>query len=214
MGPRFITFEGLDGSGKSTHLRRAAELFRRRGLDIVETQEPGGTALGRAIRGVFLDRRWGSIDGRVEAMLVFASRRLHLLEVIDPALARGATVFCDRFTDSTLAYQGYGRGVSLEVLGDADELATGRRVPHHTILFDLPAAEARRRGQSQERTQSGEVDRLDAEELEFYERVRLGYLELAQREPKRFSVVDSSGSLEATERQTIAVLESILGDCS
>ncbi len=183
-------------------------------MDIVETQEPGGTALGRAIREVFLDRRWGSMDGRVEAMLVFASRRLHLLEVIDPALARGATVFCDRFTDSTLAYQGYGRGVSLEVLGDADELATGRRVPHHTILFDLPAAEARRRGQSEERTESGEVDRLDAEELEFYERVRLGYLELAEREPNRFSVVDSSGSLEATERQTIAVLEKILEGAS
>jgi dTMP kinase len=212
--PRFITFEGLDGSGKSTHLRRAARLFRERGMDIVETQEPGGTALGRAIREVFLDRRWGSMDGRVEAMLVFASRRLHLLEVIDPALARGATVFCDRFTDSTLAYQGYGRGVSLEVLGDADELATGRRVPHHTILFDLPAAEARRRGQSEERTESGEVDRLDAEELEFYERVRLGYLELAEREPNRFSVVDSSGSLEATERQTIAVLEKILEGAS
>ena len=212
MKPRFITFEGLDGSGKSTHLRRAARRYRELGIDIVETQEPGGTALGRAIREVFLDRRWGSIDGRVEAMLVFASRRLHLLEVIDPALARGATVFCDRFTDSTLAYQGYGRGVSLEVLGDADELATGRRVPHHTILFDLPAVEARRRGQSQERSESGGVDRLDAEELEFYERVRLGYLELAEREPERFSVVDSRRSVEATERQMMAALETLLGD--
>ena len=212
MKPSFITFEGLDGSGKSTHLRRAARRYRELGIDIVETQEPGGTALGRAIREVFLDRRWGSIDGRVEAMLVFASRRLHLLEVIDPALARGATVFCDRFTDSTLAYQGYGRGVSLEVLGDADELATGRRVPHHTMLFDLPAIEARRRGQSQERSESGGVDRLDAEELEFYERVRLGYLELAEREPERFSVVDSCGSVEATERQMMAVLETLLGD--
>ena len=212
MKPSFITFEGLDGSGKSTHLRRAARRYRELGIDIVETQEPGGTALGRAIREVFLDRRWGSIDGRVEAMLVFASRRLHLLEVIDPALARGATVFCDRFTDSTLAYQGYGRGVSLEVLGDADELATGRRVPHHTMLFDLPAIEARRRGQSQERSESGGVDRLDAEELEFYERVRLGYLELAEREPERFSVVDSRRSVEATERQMMAALETLLGD--
>ena len=211
MKPRFITFEGLDGSGKSTHLRRAARRYRELGVDVVETQEPGGTALGRAIREVFLDRRWGAIDGRVEAMLVFASRRLHLLEVIDPALARGATVFCDRFTDSTLAYQGYGRGVSLEVLGDADELATGRRVPHYTVLFDLPAEEARRRGQNQELTESGGVDRLDAEELEFYERVRLGYLELAECEPERFSVVDSSGSVEATERQMMAALEKILG---
>ena len=152
------------------------------------------------------------MDGRVETMLVFASRRQHLLEVIDPALARGAIVFCDRFTDSTLAYQGYGRGVSLEVLGDADELATGCRVPDHTILFDLPAADARRRGQSKERSDSGEVDRLDAEELEFYERVRRGFLELAQAEPERFSVIDSSGSVEETEQQVSDVLEQLLGD--
>jgi dTMP kinase len=181
-------------------------------MDIVETQEPGGTALGRAIREVFLDRRWGAMDGRVETMLVFASRRQHLLEVIDPALARGATVFCDRFTDSTLAYQGYGRGVSREVLGDADELATGRRVPDHTILFDLPAAEARRRGQSLERSEVGEVDRLDAEALGFYERVRQGFLALAEQDPTRFSVVDSSGSVEETELQMVEILDRLLAE--
>jgi dTMP kinase len=207
--PRFITFEGLDGSGKSTHLERAAERWRELGIDVVETQEPGGTALGRAIREVFLDRRWGEVDGRVEAMLVFASRRQHLLEVIDPSLERGATVFCDRFTDSTTAYQGYGRGVSLEVLSDADELATGCRVPDHTILFDLPAAEARRRGQSKERSESGEVDRLDAEALDFYERVRRGFLDLAKLEPARFSVVDSRGSFEETDAQMVRVLEQL-----
>lgn len=206
MRPRFITFEGLDGSGKSTHLVRAAERWRELGIDVVETQEPGGTALGRAIREVFLDRRWGEVDGRVEAMLVFASRRQHLLEVIDPALERGATVFCDRFTDSTRAYQGYGRGVSLEVLSDADELATGCRVPDHTILFDLPAEEARRRGQSQERSESGGVDRLDAEALDFYERVRRGFLDLATLEPARFSVVDSRGSVDETDAQMVRVL--------
>lgn len=207
MRPRFITFEGLDGSGKSTHLRAAAELWRARGIEVVETQEPGGTALGRAIRAVFLDRRWGEVDGRVEAMLVFASRRQHLLEVIDPALARGATVFCDRFTDSTMAYQGFGRGVSLEVLGDADELATGRRVPDHTVLFDLPAGEARRRGQSEEREESGEVDRLDAEALDFYERVRRGFLEIAEANPHRVTVIDSRGSLEETAARVEQVMD-------
>lgn len=193
-------------------MRLAAERCRALGMDIVETQEPGGTALGRAIREVFLDRRWGAMDGRVETMLVFASRRQHLLEVIDPALARGATVFCDRFTDSTLAYQGYGRGVSREVLGDADELATGRRVPDHTILFDLPAAEARRRGQSLERSEVGEVDRLDAEALGFYERVRQGFLALAEQDPTRFSVVDSSGSVEETELQMVEILDRLLAE--
>lgn len=188
-------------------MRRAASWSRGRGLDVVETQEPGGTDLGEAIREVFLDRRWGAIDGRVEAMLVFASRRQHLLEVIDPALARGCVVFCDRFTDSTLAYQGYGRGVSLDVLGDADELATGRRVPDCTLLFDLPAAVARSRGQGQQRSETGTVDRLDAEELEFYERVRKGYLELVDRQPDRFFIIDSRGGVEQTEEQVIAVLE-------
>ena len=178
---------------------------------MLETQEPGGTALGEAIRAVFLDRQWGVMDGRVEAMLVFASRRQHLLEVIDPALAEGMTVLCDRFTDSTLAYQGFGRGVSLDVLAEADELATGRRVPDHTLLFDLPAIEARRRGQSEERAEAGDVDRLDAEDLAFYERVRGGYLELSRREPGRFAVIDSSGGVEDTEAQLEEVLGTLFG---
>jgi len=191
-------------------MRRAADWCRQRGVSVLETHEPGGTALGQAIREVFLDRRWGALDGRVEALLVFASRRQHLLEVIDPALARGSTVFCDRFTDSTIAYQGYARGVPFSVLEKADELATGRRVPDHTLLFDLPPEEARRRGQSQERTKTGSVDRLDAEELDFYEDVRRGYLELSRRDPERFSVIDSTGSLEETERQTLTVLGVLL----
>ena len=225
MKARFITFEGLDGSGKSTHVRRAAAWCRARSIAVLETQEPGGTSLGEAIRSVFLDRQWGVMDGRVEAMLVFASRRQHLIEVIDPALEKGTTVLCDRFTDSTLAYQGFGRGVSLDVLGDADELATGRRVPDHTVLFDLPATTARGRGQSEQRAESGAVDRLDAEELEFYERVRAGYLELARRDPdarrlfdlvwendpERFFVVDSSGTIEETEEQLGVVLDKLFG---
>jgi dTMP kinase len=151
------------------------------------------------------------MDGRVEAMLVFASRRQHLLEVIEPALARGSHVFCDRFTDSTIAYQGYGRGVALDVIGSADELATGCRVPDVTLLFDLPAQQARQRGQSCVRADAGAIDRLDAEDLAFYERVRGGYLELARREAERFFIIDSSGAVEETERQTLEVLELLFG---
>lgn len=206
----FITFEGLDGSGKTTHLRRAAAWLGEHGLPYEITHEPGGTPLGDAIRRVFLDPRWGQLDGGVELLLVFASRRQHLLEVIDPALAAGRSVLCDRFTDSTHAYQGGGRGVPPERIDAVDRVATGGRAPDRTLLFDLPAAEARRRGDSESRRSKGEVDRLDAEELAFYERVRKRFLERARQEPERFRVIDSSGPLAATEAQVRKALADLL----
>ena len=198
MPPLFITFEGLDGSGKSTHLRRASAWLAEQGAPHVVTHEPGGTPLGDALRAVFLDAKWGTIDGVVEVLLVFASRRQHLLEVIDPALRAGKHVLCDRFSDSTRAYQGYGRGVPLEVIDRVDHLATGGRRPDRTLLFDLPAETARARGHSPSRQERGAADRLDAEALEFYERVRCGFLEMARREP-RFRVIPSSGSAAETQ---------------
>jgi len=198
MRPLFITFEGLDGSGKSTHLRRATEWLARREIPHLVTHEPGGTPLGDALRAIFLDHRWGAVDGVVELLLVFASRRQHLIEVIEPALAAGRHVLCDRFTDSTRAYQGYGRGVPLDVIDQVDRLATGCRRPDHTLLFDLPAAAARARGHSPGRQGRGEADRLDAEDLAFYERVREGFLATA-RGDARFRVIDSSGPVKATE---------------
>jgi dTMP kinase len=148
MPPLFITFEGLDGSGKSTHLQRVSAWLKERNVPHLVTHEPGGTPLGDALRAVFLDARWGAVDGVVELLLVFASRRQHLLEVIDPALRAGRHVLCDRFSDSTRAYQGYGREVPLAVIDQVDRLATGGRRPDRTLLFDLPAAEARARGHS------------------------------------------------------------------
>lgn len=209
--PLFITFEGLDGSGKSTHLRRTAAWLEERGTPCVVTHEPGGTPLGDALRSVFLDKRWGTMDGTVELLLVFASRRQHLLEVIEPALAAGRHVLCDRFTDSTRAYQGYGRGVPLEVIAQVDRVATGGRTPDRTLLFDLPEGEARERGHSPSRTSRGGADRLDAEGLAFYGRVRRGFLALAEAEPERFRIVDSSGSGERTQEQVRAVLRDWLG---
>jgi dTMP kinase len=207
MPPQFITFEGLDGSGKSTHLRRASEWLERRGIAHLVTKEPGGTPLGDALRAVFLDRQWGAVDGVVELLLVFASRRQHLIEVIEPALAAGRHVLCDRFTDSTIAYQGYGRGVPLAVIEQVDQLATGGRRPDRTLLFDLPAGAARARGHSPARQGRGEADRLDAEDLAFYERVRQGFLTLARGED-RFRIVDSAGSVKITEES----LRRILGE--
>ncbi len=204
--PLFLTFEGLDGSGKSTHLRRAAAWLAERGLDGVATHEPGGTPLGNALRGVFLDRQWGPLDGRVELLVVFASRRQHLLELVDPALRAGQHVLCDRFTDSTFAYQGRGRGVDWDLIRQVDQLATESRRPHATLLFDLEPEEARRRGHSVSRQKAGEVDRLDVEQLDFYRRVRAGFLELAALEPARFRVIDASGDQGATWEQVEAVL--------
>lgn len=214
MASLFITVEGLDGSGKSTQLRFASDWLRQRGLDHRLTQEPGGTPLGESIRTVFLNLKeeWSTVDGIVEALMIFASRRQHLLEVIDPTLAEGRHILCDRFTDSTLAYQGTGRGASLEMLHQIDDLATGGRAPHHTLLFDLPAELARERGHSPGRqNEPGGVDRLDAEDLAFYKRVRQGYLDLAETATERIKVIDSSGSVAETQQQVVAALTEIFG---
>jgi dTMP kinase len=212
MSARFITFEGLDGSGKSTHLQRAARWMAERGLPVVVTHEPGGAPLCNAIRELFLDHRWRGMDGRVEALLVFASRRQHLLEVIEPSLAAGRHVFCDRFTDSTVAYQGHGRGLETGWIEALDRLATKSRRPDHTLVFDLPPEVARERGHSPKRRErAGGIDRLDAEDLAFYGRVREGYQALAEREPERLRMIDSSGEKEATWGRVETALGEIFG---
>jgi dTMP kinase len=210
MPGRFVTFEGLDGSGKSTQMRLAGEWLAGEGVEVVSTHEPGGTALGGAIREIFLDARWGRMDGVVELLLVSASRRQHVLEVIVPALRRGAWVLCDRFIDSSWAYQGSGRGIEPDRIAVAEGLATGGLKPDLTLLFDLPAAAARERGKSPRRQARGAVDRLDAEELAFYERVRAGFLERARAEPARFRLIDSSGEKERTAAAVRAVLHPLL----
>ena len=211
MRPLFITFEGLDGSGKSSHLQRASAWLTERRVPLVVTHEPGGTPLGDAVRSLFLDSRWGALDGTVELLLVFASRRQQLIEVIEPALAAGRHVLCDRFTDSTRAYQGGGRGVPLERIDQVDRVATGGRNPDHTLLFDLPAEAARARGHSHRRRTSGEADRLDAETVEFYQRVRSVYLGLAEREPERFAKIDTSGEAGAVQAEVRRILGGWLG---
>jgi dTMP kinase len=207
MRPLFITFEGLDGSGKSTHLSGAAEWLQSHGHECETTHEPGGTLLGDALRRAFLAGEPDALDGTVEALIVFASRRQHLREVIEPTLAAGRHVLCDRFTDSTKAYQGFGRGLEMERIEVLDRIATDCRTPDWTVLFDLDPELARSRSQkggSRRRPDGG--NRLDAETLAFYERVRKGYLELARAEPQRFRVIDSSGSKDETFRQVEALL--------
>jgi dTMP kinase len=198
MTPLFVTFEGLDGSGKSTQLDLAARLLEAAGVPFVVTHEPGGTAFGRRIRELFLDRS-APADPIIEALLLFASRRQNLLQVIEPGLVAGRHVLCDRFTDSTLAYQGAGRGLAQTTLRSLAEIAIGDRTPDLTLWFDVdPQVAARRRGD--------DGDRLDRETLAFRQRVRDGYGELARREPRRIVRLDADRSLDEVASAVAAVL--------
>ncbi len=205
MAARFITFEGIDGSGKSTQLRRVGEWMHARKLPYQLSREPGGTAFGSQVREIFLDHRWSPLDPRIEGMLLFASRRQNLLEVVEPALAAGTHVLCDRFTDSSFVYQGMVRGLGQEWVERLDELATGGRRPDATLLFDLDPKIAYGR-----RAQEGGHDRIDAEDLAFYSKVRDAYLALARQEPERFHLVEAGGTEEETWQDVEEVLRQIL----
>ncbi|HNQ34990.1 MAG TPA: dTMP kinase [bacterium] len=200
----FITFEGTDGCGKSTQLKLAAGYLRDLGLNTLLTKDPGGTPAGEAIRRVLLERRPGEpdLDSWTEAFLYLASRRSLLTSVILPARAGGRVVVCDRFTDSTLAYQGYGRGLPLKQLTDACRLAVDGLQPDLTILLDLDPDKALAR--------CGQPDRLEAAGLEFQRRVRNGFLTLARQEPARIRVIDASGSRPEVFRRVRNELSNLL----
>jgi dTMP kinase len=194
----FVTLEGPDGAGKSTQARMLAERIRSTGREVVETREPGGTALGERIRDVLMYAPDGSHDGLSDALLFNAARARQVSEVIRPALDRGAVVVCDRFSDSTLAYQGYGDGVPQADLRALKLIAIGDINPDRTVLVDLPVASGL------ERRQSGATADLTRFETDsqahgetFHERVRSGYLELARSEPERWRVVDGSTTPES-----------------
>jgi dTMP kinase len=192
---RFITFEGIDGCGKTTQLRMLAQWLRDHGRDVIETVEPGGTSIGRQIRKILLDPASADIQPRAELLLYFASRAQNVDEVIRPALDGGRTVLCDRFTDSTLVYQGCGRGLDSEVVHDLDRIACRGLRPDVTILIDIDLetslARAKRRN---ERTGPSE-SRIDDESATFHERVRRGYLALAKAEPDRIVVIDGTAGI-------------------
>jgi dTMP kinase len=195
MSGLFITLEGIDGAGKSTHLESLREYFRGRGRFVVTTREPGGTPLGEALRGLLLNSDY-SINAETEALLMFAARREHLDKVILPALTEGHVVLCDRFTDATFAYQGWGRGVSLARLEILEEWVQGRLRPDLTLYFDVPVHIG------QERLGRGKpLDRFEREQVDFFERVRSGYEDRAARDPQRVRVIDSSRSIADVEKE-------------
>ena len=187
----FITFEGIEGSGKSTQLKRLAERI----LGAVITKEPGGTPLADRIRAILLDSS-SHLDPVAELFLFAASRRQHVVEIIKPALDRGATVLCDRFTDSTLAYQGFGRLINLDQLRMLNGWATDSLVPDLTILFDLPEEAGLSRARSRNAEAVHDEGRFEAEDLRFHRRVREGYLALAAAEPTRFVVINGDGEVD------------------
>lgn len=190
----FCTFEGIEGSGKSTQAARFAALFGERAL---LTREPGGTDLGRGVREVLLAPRRHPVAPAAESLLFFADRAQHVSELVRPALAAGRVVICDRYVDSSLAYQGYARGLDLAALHHIAAFATGGLRPELTLLLDMPVAE----GLARARSRGGAPDRLEAEELAFHERVRAGYHALAAQDPGRWRIVDARGAAdEVAER--------------
>lgn len=198
-----ITFEGPDGSGKSTQIALLAEYLRQQGYGIARMREPGGTGIGEQIRAVLHSTQNAAMTPRTEVLLYSASRAQLVDEVIRPALAAGEIVLCDRFYDSTLAYQGYGRGLDLDTLHRLTEFATGGLRPDLTIYLDVEPGEGLRRRQQD---QGAEWNRLDAAALEFHEQVREGYRALLEEEPGRWVTVDGSGPVEAVQaaiRQTV-----------
>jgi dTMP kinase len=184
----FLTFEGIEGSGKTTQLRRAAALLRERSIPHLATREPGGTALGKELRRLVLEVP-GPLDPAVELLLFFADRRQHLVEVIEPALARGLVVLSDRYTDASRAYQGAGRQFGETVVDTLHETFC-RREPDRTYLFDCPVETALARISARDKA----ADRIDGESVAFHRRVRLAYERRAEKEPRRFRVVDASRS--------------------
>ena len=192
---RFITFEGIDGCGKTTQLRMLGQWLREHGTDVIETVEPGGTGIGRQIRKILLDPASAGIQPRAELLLYFASRAQNVDEVIRPALQSGRTVLCDRFTDSTIVYQGCGRGLDVEVIRALDRIACRGLKPDITILIDIdPATSLVRAKRRNERTGSSE-SRIDEESAAFHERVRQGYLALAKAEPDRILAIDGAADI-------------------
>jgi dTMP kinase len=194
---KLITFEGIDGCGKSTQMGLLERYLTERGLAVVSTREPGGTELGRKVRAVLLDGGKGSVEPLAELLLYSADRAQHVRQVVMPALEAGQVVLSDRFYDSTTVYQGYARGFDLKLVNELNQLAACGVKPDLTLLFDIEVevglGRTHRRGDD-----ARAPDRLDSEPLEFHRRVRQAYLEIASLEPQRFRVIRAEGSVEET----------------
>jgi dTMP kinase len=205
---KFITFEGIDGSGKSTQLRMLAGELRQRSVDVITTFQPGGTPLGRRLREAFLETE-ETVAPIAELLLFAADRAQHVEFLIKPALKEGRVVISDRYADATVAYQGAGRGFPEKTISQIIKLATGGLKPDLTLFFDISVENALRRMNSRSET-GAKANRMDFETAEFYSRVRDAYLEIAKKEPKRFRVIDGNGSVEQTQAKVLEIVTEFL----
>jgi len=208
---RFITFEGGEGSGKTTQIKLAADWLRERGAPVLATAEPGGTPLGRKIREILLNRGSWTIGAEAELLLFAAARAQHVRETILPALEAGQWVLCDRFTDATLAYQGFGRGLDTGFIRTLNAFSAQALMPEMTLLFDLPveAGLARAKKRAAGGQPEAAEDRFEQEEWAFHGRIREGYLSLAAAEPERFRIIDGAGPVETVHRKVCRCLEAL-----
>ncbi len=206
MAGAFITFEGIDGSGKSTQMRLLAGVLRQRGRDCITTREPGGTNLGRGVRALLLDAQ-EDVDPLAELLLFAADRAQHVRKLLRPAIAAGHIVLSDRYSDATIAYQGAGRNFTPELIAHVVAIATEGLKPDLTLVFNVTVEAGRtrtsRRGNS---TTGNTTDRLDAEDASFHERVRRAYLQIAEAEPERVRIVEASRSIEETHAQVLNIV--------
>ena len=204
---KFITFEGLDGCGKSTQLEKLAAALRTQKIDVVTTREPGGTAIGERIRAVLLDSRTAGLDSHAEMALMFASRAQLIAEVIQPALTAGKWVLCDRFTDSTEAYQGGGRRLGSGPVLELHKVLCGDVWPDLTILMDSDVSSSVSRARRRNQTAEHDENRFEKESHAFFTRVREGFLKIAKREPQRVAKIDARPSIEVVHDEIVRVVK-------
>lgn len=205
MRGKFIVFEGIDGSGKTTQLKLLGDALKGRGLPVLHTREPGGTRIGETIREILLNPEYGELVPRAEAFLYAAARAQHVAQVIMPALAVGTIVLCDRFLDSSLAYQGFGRGLRVDLLERINEPATDGLVPDLTIVLDFCAEDGMERISKSGR----DIDRIERETKGFHRKVGAGYLALAGRDPARYRVIDANRPAGQVHRDVMTALEGV-----
>lgn len=204
MSGFFISLEGIEGAGKSTQGRLLVDFLKGKGIDALFTEEPGGTEIGNQIRSILLSIENRDMSPITELLLYNASRAQHVEQVILPSLKQGTTVITDRFSDSTVAYQGYGRGIDLSLIDALDAIATGRLRPHLTVFLDLDVETGLRRNR-----RSNKTDRIEREEISFHERVRRGYQALASQEPTRIRAISASGSIEEIHAEIVRIVSTL-----
>lgn len=197
----FITFEGVDGCGKTTQINLLSEYLQKQGYEVLLTREPGGKGLGEKLREILLNYD-GEVSDRCESFLFLADRAQHIDTIVNPAVQQGKIVLCDRHTDSTVAYQGYGRGLDIETINNLNSIATNGMKPDLTFIFDIDTETSMKRiGKNQ--------DRMESAGIEFQTKVRNGYLEIAKQEPERVKVIDATKSIEEIHEEVLKYIKNI-----